>query len=67
MVGPDRPGQDFFLWPLSDDFEQKFSSVAQKLTKLAFRAVLGGFWPFSDRRSGRTGSARANFFLVRSS
>ena len=42
-------------------------AVLQKLAKLASRAVLGGFWPFWGRWRGRTGSARARLFLVRSS
>ena len=43
VVGPGRSGQDFCSWRLSDDFEQKMNSVAQKLAKLAFGAVFGYF------------------------
>ena len=60
VVGPGRPGQDFFSWPLSDDFEQKLNSVAQKLRKLASRVGLGQFRVYLVVGPGRPGQ---DFFL----
>ena len=57
MVGLGRPRLDFCSWPLSDDFEQKMNSVAQKLAKLASGAVFGYFrveGGFGPGRPGQT-------------